>query len=199
MRWRFFSGLAVLALIMAVVIISPAAAAPTSIPATAGRVRAPLLADPDGITETCNGSPQNYIYAPSPDHSPIRYGGFVTISGWYYTGCEGAPYGFIFRRVVVRGPPGFHVVDYWWVAHDGSHTKYGCAVNTVQGREGVYCNETTEINGAITNTNPGPVQVVFLAQATPCNVGVFFDDTLRKHYDPWPQVAYQGAWIAYNC
>lgn len=166
-----------------------------------GVVQTAMAADPDGITETCNGSPQNYAYAPQFNVGSVHIGSLYEAKAWYYTGCEGAPWGFIFRRVVLRAPVGHTIYGYYWVDHGGTHTTYGCSTNTVSGRQGVVCNETTEVNGAITSTNPGPVVALVRVDSTSagCNTGVLWDNTLRKHYDPWPQVHYNTAYILQTC
>lgn len=165
-----------------------------------GAVRVASATDGGSITETCNGSPQNYVYAPQFNVGSVKQGDTYEAKAWWYTGCDGAPWGFIFRRVVLRAPVGHTIYGYYWVDHGGTHSTYGCSTNYVNNRHGVVCNEVTEINGAITGTNPGPVvALVRVDTNSPCNVGVMWDTTLRHHNSPWAQLHYQTAYLSQTC
>ena len=159
-----------------------------------------MAADPDGITETCGVSPQNTAYVPILNVGSVKLGDNYQATAKYTTTCEGAPWGFIFRRSVLRVPVGHTIYGYYRTLHDGSNTQAGCSINTVSGRQGVVC-ETTEINGP-TGTATNPMNVVALIRVdtnTPCNVGVQIDNTQRRHYSPYDQLAYSQIYLAQYC
>jgi hypothetical protein len=160
----------------------------------------PLASDPDGITETCNGSPQNQFSTPYFSVGSIIAGTrYWAHANWWST-CNGAPWGFIFRRVTLRAPLYHTISNYYWVAHDGTHTQSGCFIDIVSGKQGVVCANNTQINGSLSGTNPGPLYVEAVAQSgSPCDSYVRWNDSVRYHYSPYTILATNYADVLYLC
>jgi hypothetical protein len=159
----------------------------------------PLAADPDGITETCGASPQNVVSWANPSVPYATPGQSFWMHVSWHTTCEGSPYGFLFRRVTIRVPTNGDILQVYWIAHDGSHVTMGCSYNVDNGRMGATCAENTEINGALSGTNPGDMYILTTLFGAPCDVGVQYFTSLRRHYNPYNVIVTNSNWFPYKC